>query len=60
MIEAILGESGRRLERELVDTQAIASSVYPFYYPLTDVGVWGISAGGPSGRRRPGGRSGES
>jgi predicted Zn-dependent peptidase len=45
LIEAILGESGRRLERELVDTQAIASSVYPFYYPLTDVGIWGISAG---------------
>ena len=45
VVEAILGESGRRLERELVDTQAIASSVYMFYYPLTDVGVWGISAG---------------
>jgi predicted Zn-dependent peptidase len=45
LIEAILGESGRRLERELVDTRAIASSVYPFYYPLTDVGVWGISVG---------------
>jgi predicted Zn-dependent peptidase len=45
VIEAILGESGRRLERELVDTQAIASSVYPFYYALTDVAVWGISAG---------------
>jgi zinc protease len=49
VIEAILGESGRRLERELVDTQAIASSVYPFYYPLTDVGVWGISAGSRPG-----------
>ena len=45
VIEAILGESGRRLEREFVDTQAIASSAYPFYYPLTDVGVWGISVG---------------
>ena len=45
VMEAILGESGRRLERELVDTRAIASSVYPFYIPLTDVGVWGISAG---------------
>ena len=49
VIEAILGESGRRLERELVDTQAIASSVYPFYYPLTDVGVWGTSAGARPG-----------
>jgi predicted Zn-dependent peptidase len=45
VIEAILGESGRRLERELVDTQAIASSAYAFYYPLTDVGTWGISVG---------------
>ena len=25
--------------------QAIASSAYPFYYALTDVGVWGISVG---------------
>jgi zinc protease len=49
VIEAILGESGRRLDRELVDTQAIASSVYPFYYALTDVGVWGISAGARPG-----------
>jgi predicted Zn-dependent peptidase len=45
VIEAILGESGRRLERELVDTQAIASSAYPFYLALTDVGVWGVSIG---------------
>jgi predicted Zn-dependent peptidase len=45
VIEAILGDSGRRLEREFVDTQAIASSAYPFYYALTDVGVWGISVG---------------
>jgi predicted Zn-dependent peptidase len=45
VIEAILGDSGRRLEREFVDTQAIASSVYVFYYPLTDVGTWGISVG---------------
>ncbi|MFN8636852.1 MAG: pitrilysin family protein [Chloroflexota bacterium] len=45
LIEAVLGESGRRLERELVDTQGIASSVYPFYIALTDVGVWGVSAG---------------
>lgn len=45
VVEAILGESGRRLEREFVDTQAIASSAYAFYYPLTDVGVWGISVG---------------
>jgi predicted Zn-dependent peptidase len=45
VVEAIMGESGRRLERELVDTEAIASSVYMFYYPLTDVGVWGISVG---------------
>jgi predicted Zn-dependent peptidase len=45
VIDAILSASGRRLERELVDTQGIASSAYSFYYPLTDVGVWGISAG---------------
>ena len=45
VIEAILGPSGRRLEREFVDTQAIASSAYAFYIPLTDVGVWGISVG---------------
>ena len=45
VIEAILGESGRRLEREFVDTQGIASSAFIFYYPLTDVGVWGISVG---------------
>src|SRR6185436_1367332 len=45
VIEAILGDSGRRLEREFVDTQAVASSVYGFYYPLTDVGTWGISIG---------------
>ncbi|MCC7367800.1 MAG: insulinase family protein [Chloroflexi bacterium] len=45
VLDAILGESGRRLERELVDTQAIASSAYPFYLALTDVGVWGVSAG---------------
>lgn len=45
LLDAILGESGRRLERELVDTQAIASSAYPFYLALTDVGVWGVSAG---------------
>lgn len=45
VIDAILGESGRRLERELVDRQAIASSVYPFYQALTDAGVWGISIG---------------
>jgi len=45
VLDAILGASGRRLERELVDTQAIASSVYPFYLALTDAGVWGISAG---------------
>jgi predicted Zn-dependent peptidase len=45
VIDAVLGESGRRLERELVDERAIASSAYPFYYALTDVGVWGLSAG---------------
>jgi predicted Zn-dependent peptidase len=45
VIEAILGNSGRRLERELVDTEAIASSAFAFYFPLTDVGVWGISVG---------------
>jgi predicted Zn-dependent peptidase len=45
VIDAILGESGRRLERELVDRQAIASSAYPFYLALTDVGVWGVSIG---------------
>ena len=45
VIDAILGDSGRRLEREFVDTQAIASSAYAFYYPLTDVGTWGISIG---------------
>jgi predicted Zn-dependent peptidase len=45
VIDAILGESGRRLERELVDTQAIASSAYSFYFTLTDVGVWGVSVG---------------
>jgi predicted Zn-dependent peptidase len=45
VIDSILGESGRRLEREFVDTQAISSSVYPFYLALTDAGVWGISVG---------------
>jgi predicted Zn-dependent peptidase len=45
VIDAILGESGRRLERELVDTQGLASSAYPFYIALTDVGVWGVSVG---------------
>ncbi|MGE3271049.1 MAG: M16 family metallopeptidase, partial [Chloroflexota bacterium] len=45
VLDAVLGQSGRRLERELVDTQAIASSVYPFYLALTDVGLWGMSAG---------------
>ena len=45
VIDAILGESGRRLERELVDTQAIASSGYPFCLGVTDVGVWGVSVG---------------
>ena len=59
VIEAIMGNSGRRLERELVDTQAIASSAYAFYFPLTDVGVWGISVGCRAGRRRPRDRSGE-
>lgn len=45
VIDAVLTASGRRLERELVDQRAIASSAYSFYLPLTDVGVWGVSAG---------------
>jgi predicted Zn-dependent peptidase len=45
VIDAILGESGRRLERELVDKQGLASSAYPFFIALTDVGVWGVSVG---------------
>src|SRR5207249_2079759 len=44
-IDALFGEAGRRLERELVDQRAIASSTYSFYLPLTDVGVWAIGAG---------------
>jgi len=45
VLDALLGDAGRRLERELVDEQAIASSTYSFYYALTDVGVWAIGAG---------------
>jgi len=45
VIDAALGEAGRRLERELVDRRAIASSTFSFYLPLTDVGVWAIGAG---------------
>ena len=44
VIYALLGEAGRRLERKLVDEQAIASSAYAFYFPLMDVGVWGVGA----------------
>lgn len=45
VIDSVLSSSGRRLERELVDRRAIASSAYSFYLPLTDVGVWGVSVG---------------
>jgi predicted Zn-dependent peptidase len=45
VIDALFGEAGRRLERELVDQRAIASSTYSFYLPLTDVGVWAIGVG---------------
>jgi predicted Zn-dependent peptidase len=45
VIDAALGEAGRRLERDLVDQRAIASSTFSFYMPLTDVGVWAIGAG---------------
>jgi zinc protease len=44
VIYALLAYAGRRLERKLVDEQAIASQAYAFYIPLTDVGVWGVGA----------------
>jgi predicted Zn-dependent peptidase len=44
IIDALIGEAGRRLERDLVDQRGIASSTFSFYMPLTDVGVWAIGA----------------
>jgi predicted Zn-dependent peptidase len=45
VIDELLGEAGRRLERKLVDEHGAVSSVSSFYLALTDVGVWGVSAG---------------
>ncbi|MCC6174678.1 MAG: insulinase family protein [Chloroflexi bacterium] len=45
VVEALLGEAGRRLEREIVDRRALASSVGAFYLELTDIGIWGVAAG---------------
>ena len=45
VIVALLGEAGRRLEREIVDRRGLATSVLPLHAELTDVSVWGVSAG---------------
>jgi predicted Zn-dependent peptidase len=45
VIVALLGTAGRRLESEIVDRRGLAASVAPLHLELTDVSVWGVSAG---------------
>jgi predicted Zn-dependent peptidase len=44
VLVAIMGESGRQLQNEVVESRGLASSIGVAFWELTDVGVWEVWA----------------